>query len=130
MRWRSDDRISSNLNENNGFQDAIHDIRDTFMYLKKDEILKLVLITNVLVTVVVMPYLNLLPGYVADLFDGGAGKLGTIMAVGGIGSFMGSIIIAATTKENTRNNGNHFGCILFDAKIITRFRGDALNGNL
>tara|TARA_Y100001970_G_C14257561_1_gene876623 strand:- start:7031 stop:8281 length:1251 start_codon:yes stop_codon:yes gene_type:complete len=93
---------ATNLDENNRFQDAIHDIRDTFMYLKKDKILKLVLITNVLVTVVVMPYLNLLPGYVADLFDGGAGKLGTIMAVGGIGSFMGSIIIAATTKDKNR----------------------------
>ena len=86
----------------NSFQDAINDIRDTFVYLNKDKVLKLILITNVLVTVVVMPYLNLLPGYVADLFDGGAGKLGTIMAVGGIGSFIGSMIIAITTKDKNR----------------------------
>tara|TARA_Y100000748_G_scaffold67825_1_gene55248 strand:- start:3212 stop:4462 length:1251 start_codon:yes stop_codon:yes gene_type:complete len=86
----------------NSFKDTMNDIRDTFIYLNQDKILKLVLITNVLVTVVVMPYLNLLPGYVADLFDGGAGKLGTIMAVGGIGSFIGSMVIAATTQDKNR----------------------------
>jgi MFS family permease len=94
--------VVNNKNKENTIKSVLQDIKDTFTYLKNNEILKLVLITNVLVTMVVMPYLNLLPGYVVDIFNGGAGKLGTLMAVGGIGAFLGSMIIATTTRDKNR----------------------------
>ena len=96
------DRQQNNKQETGTFKNTINDIKATFTYLNNDKILKLVLITNVLITFVCMPYLNLLPGYIAAIFDGGAGMLGTIMAVGGIGAFLGSMIIATTTGEKNR----------------------------
>ena len=42
-----------------------------------------------------MPYIRLLPGFVADVLDGGAAQLGLMMSVAGIGSLVGVLALAS-----------------------------------
>jgi MFS family permease len=53
------------------------------------------LLANLGIALVAMPYSRLMAGFVIDALDGGAGELGLLMSVTGVGSLAGSLVIAS-----------------------------------
>lgn len=53
-------------------------------------------------TVLVMPYLNLMPVFAKDVFDMGATGLGILLAAAGLGTVFGSLSVARSSQLMTR----------------------------
>ncbi|MDP6605439.1 MAG: MFS transporter, partial [Dehalococcoidia bacterium] len=64
-------------------------------YIATDPEMRLLLGTAILFAVFSMPYLFLLPGFVASVLEKGPGELGLLMTLTGIGSLAGSIVVAS-----------------------------------
>ena len=74
---------------------AMRDLHDGLTYIRGNHDISLVLWVNLILEVVAMPSFFLLPGFVADVLDGGALQVGTLMSISGIGSLAGSLLIAS-----------------------------------
>ncbi len=71
--------------------DAVRGLR----YVAGDPTLRVLLLVNQVTVVLAMPYILLLPGFVEEVLGGGAGELGLMMSITGIGSVAGSLAIAS-----------------------------------
>ncbi len=78
-----------------GRTNPIRDIADAVRYLRGNREVRTILGVNLVLEVVAMPYFFLLPGFVADVLDGGAFEVGTLMSISGIGALVGSLLIAS-----------------------------------
>ena len=74
---------------------ALSDVVDGLRYIRGNRDVSLVLVVNLVLEVVAMPYFFLLPGFVDDVLDGGALEVGTLLSISGIGSLAGSLLIAS-----------------------------------
>ncbi len=68
---------------------------DGFRYIAHDPVLRPLLAAAVLFAVFSMPYLFLLPGFVAAVLGEGPGQLGLLMTFTGVGSLTGSVFVAS-----------------------------------
>ena len=64
-------------------------------YLSRDPVLAPLLAANTLFAMLSLPYQFLLPGFVAEVLDGGPEQLGLLLSVTGLGSLAGAIAIAS-----------------------------------
>lgn len=64
-------------------------------YVARDPVVRLLILVNFLIVVVAMPYTMLLPGFVREVLDRGAGAQGLLMAVSGVGAITGSLFVAS-----------------------------------
>jgi predicted MFS family arabinose efflux permease len=71
------------------------DLVDGFRYIVGDPVLRLLLVTAIVFAVFSMPFLFLLPGFVASVLDAGPQQLGLLMTLMGVGSLLGSMAVAA-----------------------------------
>ncbi len=71
-----------------------------FRYMGSDPAMRMLLGAAILFAVFSMPYLFLLPGFVASVLDKGPGELGLLMTLTGIGSLSGSIVVASLPPKN------------------------------
>ena len=74
-----------------GFSDLVDGIR----YRMTDPTMRVLLVVSTLFAMLSMPNQFLLPGFVSGVLDQGPDKLGLLMSVGGIGSLIGSLLIAS-----------------------------------
>ena len=72
------------------------EIRQGFLYMRKDTTIMFVLVFSLMVTVLSMPYQQLLPIFVDDILKVGATGMGILMSVSGAGALIGSIILASS----------------------------------
>ncbi len=70
-------------------------IRDGFKYVLNNQTLRGVLTVNLIFILLSMPYLQLLPGYVASVMHEGPDKLGFLLSVTGVGSLIGALAVAS-----------------------------------
>ena len=63
--------------------------------------LRLLLATAVLFAVFSMPFLFLLPGFVASVLDAGPQQLGLLMTLMGVGSLLGSMAVASSSARSS-----------------------------
>jgi MFS family permease len=63
-------------------------------YIAKEPTLRLILGVNILLILTSMPYVFLLPGFVASVLHEGPDKLGILLSLTGAGSLVGSLVIA------------------------------------
>jgi MFS family permease len=68
---------------------------DGVRYIMREPTLRTVLGINVLLILMSMPYMFLLPGFVASVLHEGPEKLGLLMSFAGAGSLIGSLVIAS-----------------------------------
>ena len=78
-----------------GVRQSFRDIGDAMRYIAGHPPVLTVLTANFVIVMFSMPYMMLLPGFVAEVLDGGADKLGLLMTITGLGSVVGSLIIAS-----------------------------------
>ena len=69
------------------------EIRKGFQYIRKEPMILAVLIFSLVVTVLSMPYQQLLPIFVEDIFNVGTTGGGELMMIAGLGALIGSITI-------------------------------------
>ncbi len=74
-----------------GFSDLIDGIK----YVRKDRVMLVLLLMNFITSMLAMPYLQLLPGYVKDVYNLDAGYLGLMITVSGGGALIGALVIAS-----------------------------------
>jgi MFS family permease len=98
---------SSGRRTRGGWRDIIEGLR----YIYGDATLRPLLSFNILFAILAMPYVFMLPGYVADVFEDGADRLGLLLSFIGAGALGGALIVATLGP-------NHRGATLLVAVII------------
>ncbi|MBN1190218.1 MAG: MFS transporter [Dehalococcoidales bacterium] len=73
----------------------IKDIKDGFIYIRKDNTIFFILIFTLLVVMLSMPFQQFLPIFTDDILKVGATGLGILMMVSGAGALAGSLVMAA-----------------------------------
>ncbi len=74
---------------------SLNDLIEGLRYSFRQRVIFWILILNFVTAILAMPYMVQLPGYVADVFDGGAGQLAWFAAVSGAGSLLATLVIAS-----------------------------------
>ena len=74
---------------------AIGQLAEGLRYVWRDEVMRPLLIYNGAVALFWMTYMTLLPGYAKEILDAGAGALGVMLSMGGLGAVGGSLIVAS-----------------------------------
>ncbi|MYE46533.1 MAG: MFS transporter [Chloroflexi bacterium] len=78
-----------------GFGELIAGLR----YAYEHKVIFWVLVLNFVTAILAMPYMVQLPGYVADVFEGGPGMLAWFAAVSGAGSLLATLVIASLPER-------------------------------
>ena len=92
-----------------------NEIINDFMYLKTNKLVRLIWIHAVVLALCTGPFRMLIPVFAKDVFLSTPGEVGNLMAAGGIGGILSSILIASLNSESKR------GWILIIIGIITGF---------
>jgi MFS family permease len=74
-----------------GLGDLVEGVR----YVVRDPTLRPLLLFNILFAMLAMPYVFLLPGFVAAVIEGGAERLGLLLSLIGVGSLGGALVVGA-----------------------------------
>lgn len=74
---------------------GLANIRDGLTYLRHNPIIGPLMLVNVMVVITAMPYMFMLGGFVQDVLNEGADTQGVLLSISGVGSLVGSLIIAS-----------------------------------
>jgi MFS family permease len=78
---------------------ATRDILDALRYLRSQRVLLLLLVMHMFITILVMPYQRLLPGFVGELLssdpDQAARRQGLLLTLTAVGALIGSLTVAS-----------------------------------
>lgn len=78
-----------------GANNVMQDIKEGFLYIKRESTILLLLIFTLFVVVLSMPYMTLLPVFAEDVLDVGASGMGILVSVSGVGAMTTSLILAS-----------------------------------
>ena len=82
-----------------GGSKIMSDIQNGFQYIRKDSLILLILLFTLIVTVLSMPYQQLLPIFYDDILKIGATGGGLLMMASGIGALVGSLVLTALPNK-------------------------------
>ena len=68
---------------------------DGLRYIRNDSTIFVLLMMTFVISILAMPYLLMLPGFVDEIFGGGPRELGLLISVGGVGSLLGALTLAS-----------------------------------
>ena len=77
----------------------IGELASGFRYVRRTPVMFMLLGCNLAMIFFSMPYFMLLPGFAKQVLHAGPDKLGILMSVSGVGSLVGSLIIASMTNQ-------------------------------
>lgn len=75
------------------------DIQQGFLYIRRDKKILLILGFTLIITMLSMPYSQLLPIFVDDILKVGATGMGILMSVSGAGALVGSLVMASSGSK-------------------------------
>ncbi len=81
-------------------REGLNDLALGLGYMKREQSVRLVLTLNLAIVFFSQPYQMLLPGFASDILGAGAGRLGLLMSVTGVGALIGSLVIASLPGRN------------------------------
>jgi MFS family permease len=79
---------------------GVRDLVEGVRYMKRDRIVLMILMVNLMIVLFSMPFQMILPGFVKEVLDAGPGRLGLLMSLTGVGSLAGSLLIASMPPRN------------------------------
>ncbi|MEX2374406.1 MAG: MFS transporter, partial [Dehalococcoidia bacterium] len=79
---------------------ALVDIKEGAVYIARTPLMRTILSVTVLSSMFGMPYLFLLPGYVADIFAGDGADLGLLISSSAVGSLVGALVLASLPNKH------------------------------
>jgi predicted MFS family arabinose efflux permease len=68
-------------------------------YIMREPVILTILATDLIIVMLSMPYQFMLPGFADEVLGGGAGTLGILLMMVGIGSLIGSLTMASTSMN-------------------------------
>jgi len=71
------------------------DLAEGMRYIARDRTIRTILVVNFLMVLFSMPYMQMLPGFVKDVLDGGPGLQGLLTSITGVGSLAAALVIAS-----------------------------------
>lgn len=74
---------------------SLRDIAEGVRYVRRDRVMFTLLAVSFISSLFGMPYLFLLPGYVADIFGGDGSEIGILIGISAAGSLVGSLVLAS-----------------------------------
>ena len=78
---------------------GLGDLRDGFAYVLREPTILLVLAVTLVSAFLAMPYIQMLPGFVKEVLDGGPVEIGLLTAVSGGGALFGALVIASLPER-------------------------------
>ena len=78
---------------------SLSDIREGLVYIRNDRLILALLTISFISSVFAMPHLTLMPGYVADIFDGGGSELGLMFSISAVGSLAAMLSLASAPSK-------------------------------
>ncbi|MBN2074327.1 MAG: MFS transporter [Dehalococcoidales bacterium] len=82
-----------------GANNVMQDIKEGFLYIRRESTILLLLIFTLFVVVLSMPYMTLLPVFAEDVLDVGASGMGILVSVSGVGAMITSLILASLPNK-------------------------------
>ena len=79
---------------------SLDDIKEGLCYIRDDRLMLILLSISFATAIFAMPHLFLLPGYVADIFDGGGSEVGIMFSVSAVGSLAAMLGLAASPARH------------------------------
>ncbi len=79
---------------------SLEDVKEGLRYCRDDRLMLVLLSISFVTAIFAMPHLFLLPGYVADIFDGGGSEVGIMFSVSAIGSLAAMLGLAASPARH------------------------------
>ena len=104
----------------------VGEIQQGFQYIKRNPMILNVLVFSLIVTVLSMPYQQLLPVFVDDILGVGATGMSILMSVSGAGALIGSI--ALTTLANKKRGLMLLGSGLLSGTALVAFSFSSIWG--
>ncbi len=74
---------------------VIRELREGFTYIRSTPTVFSLLAIGFTTSLLGMPYIRLMPGFVADVLNGGSAQLGILMSLAGLGSLTGALVLAS-----------------------------------
>lgn len=74
---------------------VIVELREGFAYIRRTPTVFSLLVIGFTTSLLGMPYIRLMPGFVADVLNGGSAQLGILMSLAGFGSLTGALALAS-----------------------------------
>ncbi len=94
-------------------------IADGLRYLARDPNLRPLLVSTIAFALLAMPYVFLMPGWVAGVLHEGPAKLGILLSLVGVGSLAGAIVIAG--MEPRRRGLLYLSAVALQGVALTGF---------
>lgn len=104
----------------------IAQIAEGFRYLGTDARLGGLWLINALPALIVYPYIALLPIFVSDVFEADADVFGLLLAMMGVGSTIGLLVLAVLPQLQHRGRWMLLGFVVYLAFVLAFTRSDAL----
>ena len=82
-----------------GDQPPLAQLREGFRYIAGHRIIRMLLLANFFMVLCSMTYFMLLPGFAKEVLDTGPGRLGLLTSLSGVGSLVGSLVIASLPER-------------------------------
>ena len=74
---------------------VIRELREGFSYIRRTPTVFSLLAIGFTTSLLGMPYIRLMPGFVADVLNGDSAQLGILMSLAGLGSLTGALALAS-----------------------------------
>lgn len=74
---------------------VLRELREGFAYIRRTPTVFSLLAIGFTTSLLGMPYIRLMPGFVADVLNGGSAQLGVLMSLAGFGSLTGALALAS-----------------------------------
>jgi MFS family permease len=95
----------------------LRELKLGFEYVLNTPIILLLLVCNFLMVFFSLPYFMLLPGFAKQVLDAGPDQLGLLISISGIGSLIGSLLIASMPNRN-RGKVLLFGALMLGIPLL------------
>lgn len=111
--------------EPNRNQHPLESLREGLMFVYGDKRILALMLLGGITAFFEWPYQTLMPAIAENVFNAGAGGLGTLLAAAGLGSLAGAAFTSAQTKKENKNSFIYLGIIVASLSLV----GFSLNAN-
>ncbi|MDP6377337.1 MAG: MFS transporter [Pseudomonadales bacterium] len=98
-------------------QPVLRELRLGFSYVRNTPVILMLLVCNFLMVFFSLPYFMLLPGFAKQILNAGPDKLGLLISISGIGSLIGSLLIASMSNRR-RGRVLLFGALMLGVPLL------------
>ncbi len=93
-------------------------IREGFSYVRRDEVLSRLVLMNVIVNVIIYPYVTMMPVFAEDILDVGSTGYGVLLTGVGFGSIPGGLVAASMQGRASKGKAMSLAALLYMGMVL------------